>query len=51
VLPGWDDGVIEARALELARGLVVSRASGRWEGRPRHVCEGLRCGFIGRCHG
>lgn len=51
VLPGWDDGVIEARALELARALVVARASGRWEGRPRHVCEGLRCGFIGRCHG
>jgi len=51
VRPRWDDEVIEARALELARGLVVSRASGRWEGRPRHVCEGLRCGFIGRCHG
>ncbi|MDO9017925.1 MAG: UvrD-helicase domain-containing protein [Deltaproteobacteria bacterium] len=51
LLPRWDDDVIEARALELARGLVVSRASGRWEGRARHVCEGLRCGFIGRCHG
>ncbi len=51
VLPWWDDEVIEARALELARGLGEARASGRWEGRPRHVCEGLRCGFIGRCHG
>jgi ATP-dependent exoDNAse (exonuclease V) beta subunit len=51
VLPAWDDAAIEARALELARGLTAARASGRWEGRPRHVCEGLRCGFIGRCHG
>jgi len=51
VLPKWDDGVIEARALELARGLVGARESGRWEGRARHVCQALRCGFIGRCHG
>lgn len=51
VLPRWDDGVIEARALELARGLTMARESGRWEGRARHVCQALRCGFIGRCHG
>lgn len=51
VLPRWDAGVVEARALELARGLVVAREGARWEGRARHVCQALRCGFIGRCHG
>ena len=43
--------VIVARALEAARSLEAARASGRWEPRPRYVCDGLRCGFVPRCHG
>lgn len=42
---------LEGRALDLAEALAQSHAAARWDGRPRYVCEGLRCGFIPRCHG
>ena len=43
--------VVIARALDASRLLTAARATSRWEARPRFVCEGLRCGFVPRCHG
>jgi ATP-dependent exoDNAse (exonuclease V) beta subunit len=42
---------LEGRVLDLAEALSQSHAEARWSSRPRYVCEGLRCGFIPRCHG
>jgi ATP-dependent exoDNAse (exonuclease V) beta subunit len=51
VLHALDLDVIEGRALEAARSLLAARDAARWEPRPRYLCNGLRCGFVPRCHG
>jgi ATP-dependent exoDNAse (exonuclease V) beta subunit len=43
--------VVTQRALEALHAMLQAREMGRWEGRPRHVCDGLHCGFVARCHG
>ncbi|MFO0646530.1 MAG: UvrD-helicase domain-containing protein [Polyangiales bacterium] len=45
------DEVVCARALDAARQLDAARESGRWQALPRYACDGLRCGFVPRCHG
>lgn len=42
---------LEQRVLGLGDALAEGRASARWEGRQRYLCERLRCGFVPRCHG
>ena len=42
---------VEVRAMEAVRAMLQAREAGRWEARPRYVCDGLRCGFVARCHG
>ncbi len=42
---------VEVRALEAVRAMLQAREAGRWDARPRYVCDGLRCGFVARCHG
>lgn len=46
-----DTAHLAERAAEILRQVEASRREGRWSGRPRHVCEALRCGFLARCHG
>ncbi|MEZ4390345.1 MAG: UvrD-helicase domain-containing protein [Polyangiales bacterium] len=46
-----DERGLSDRVAELVRQLAAARREGRWDARPRHACDALRCGFTARCHG
>lgn len=50
-LDGVSSESVSERVGEVLRALKSAREGGRWEPRPRYVCDALRCGFIPRCHG
>jgi ATP-dependent exoDNAse (exonuclease V) beta subunit len=50
----WLDATEHERAraqlAESAAHFAAARECGEWPGRPRSLCERVRCGYVGRCH-